>query len=222
MSQPEMQVHISLQGIGKKFGSEWIFRKVSHEIKPEDKLVILGGNGSGKSTLLQIISGFVSANEGKIIFSDTPGKSIDPDRIHTLVSFASPYLQLIEDFTLEENIDHAKTFKPFKKEFSSAQIIEKIELGHAKKKMLKQFSSGMKQRLKLGLAILADTPVLLLDEPSSNLDKDGIEWYKKMIEEHSKNRTVIVCSNNIDHEFYFCTTHLNVMDFKQLTERRDR
>jgi ABC-type multidrug transport system ATPase subunit len=210
-----MSVHISLQAIGKKFGSEWIFRNVSHEIKPGDRLVILGGNGSGKSTLLQIISGYVSANEGKILFADSSEKSIDADRVHALVSFASPYLQLIEDFTLEENIDHAKIFKPFKKDLSASQFIEKIELNHARKKMLKQFSSGMKQRLKLGLAILADTPVLLLDEPSSNLDKDGIEWYKKMIEEHTQGRTVIVCSNNIDHEFYFCTTHLNVMDFKK-------
>jgi ABC-type multidrug transport system ATPase subunit len=217
-----MPVHISLQAIGKKFGSEWIFRNVSHETKPEDKLVILGGNGSGKSTLLQIISGYVSANEGTILFTDPSGKSIDADKVHTFISFASPYLQLIEDFTLEENIDHAKIFKPFKKNISTAQVIEQIELGHAKKKMLKQFSSGMKQRLKLGLAILADTPVLLLDEPSSNLDKDGIEWYKKMIEEHTKDRTVIVCSNNIDHEFYFCTMHLNVMDFKNLNERRGR
>jgi ABC-type multidrug transport system ATPase subunit len=217
-----MSVHISLQEIGKKFSSEWIFRKVSHEIKPDDKLVILGGNGSGKSTLLQIISGYVSANEGKILFTDTSGKSIDADHIHALVSFASPYLQLIEDFTLEENIDHVKVFKPFKENISTAQVIERIELGHAKKKTLKQFSSGMKQRLKLGLAILADTPVLLLDEPSSNLDRDGIEWYKKIIEEHTQNRTVIVCSNNIDHEFYFCTSHLNVMDFKNPAERRGR
>jgi ABC-type multidrug transport system ATPase subunit len=213
-----MSVHISLQTIGKKFGSEWIFRNVSHEIKPGDRLVILGGNGSGKSTLLQIISGYVSANEGKIVFTDPAGKSIDTDHIHTLFSFASPYLQLIEDFTLEENIDHAKIFKPFKKNISTSQFIEQVELDHAKKKMLKQFSSGMKQRLKLGLAILADTPVLLLDEPSSNLDKNGIDWYKKMIGEHTHGRTVIVCSNNIDHEFYFCTTHLNVMDFKKRSD----
>lgn len=209
-----MPLQISLQSIGKKFGSEWIFRKVTHEIKAGDKLVILGGNGSGKSTLLQIISGFVSANEGKIIFSDNSGKLIDAEHIHTSVSFASPYLQLIEDFTLEENIDHVKIFKPFKVNLSTAKIIEEIQLGHAKKKMLRQFSSGMKQRLKLGLAILADTPVLLLDEPSSNLDKDGVEWYRKMIGEHTEGRTVVVCSNNIDHEFYFCTSHLNVMDFK--------
>ncbi len=208
---------ISLNNIGKKFNREWVFRNLNYQILANDKLVILGGNGSGKSTLLQIISGFVSPNEGTIEVShqsavDTINSAmLNPKHI----SFASPYIQLIEDFTLTEIIEHSSLFKPFINKLSTTQIIEMIELSHAKNKFIKQFSSGMKQRLKLGLAILADTPLLLLDEPVSNLDKNAIEWYKNLISNYTTNRTVIVCSNAITEEHFFCTKQLNVSDFKK-------
>ena len=99
--------------------------------------------------------------------------------------------------------------------FSAKQIIDLIELDGAKNKLVKQFSSGMKQRLKLGLAILSDTPLLLLDEPLSNLDKKSITWYQELVVNHCKERTVIVCSNAIDDEFNFCNAELNVMDYKK-------
>lgn len=212
---------ISLNNIGKKFNREWIFRNLNYEILPNDKLVILGGNGSGKSTLLQVISGFVAANEGELIISYKSQTVSDVKNLQSsvvnpnLISFASPYIQLIEDFTLTEIIEHTALFKPFTKKLSTEKIIEIIELAHAKNKFIKQFSSGMKQRLKLGLAILTDTPLLLLDEPVSNLDKNAIDWFKNLITTYSENRTVIVASNAITDEYFFCTKQLNVMDFKK-------
>lgn len=209
---------IALNNIGKKFNREWIFRNLSYEINPGDKLVILGGNGSGKSTLLQILSGFVSPNEGNIVVSQkSPDISYQSSIIHPqLISFASPYIQLIEDFTLTEIIEHTTLFKPFVNKLNTTQILDIIELPHAKNKFIKQFSSGMKQRLKLGLAILADTPLLLLDEPVSNLDKNAIDWYKKTLTAYSQNRTIIVASNAIGDEYFFCTMQLNVMDYKKI------
>jgi len=204
---------ISLNNLGKKFNNEWIFRGLTYEIHPNQNLLILGGNGSGKSTLLQVLSGFVTPNEGEVIFLNE-GRTTEPDKIKSYISFASPYLQLIEDFTLVEMIDHTKMFKPFIKNISIAEVVEIIQLQNAKHKLIKQFSSGMKQRLKLGLAILADTPVLLLDEPVSNLDKNAIAWYKELISTYTKHRTVIVCSNAIADEHFFCDTELNVMDYK--------
>ena len=228
---------ISLNNIGKKFNREWIFRNLNYEVLANDKLVILGGNGSGKSTLLQVISGFVAVNEGNIAYSLklgvgirlTEDKNAKPQTVSDkkllnrqseivhpkYISFASPYIQLIEDFTLVEIIEHTALFKPFVNKLSTEKVIEIIELSHAKNKYIKQFSSGMKQRLKLGLAILADTPLLLLDEPVSNLDKNAIEWYKNLIKVYSENRTVIVASNAINDEFFFCSKQLNVMDFKK-------
>ncbi|MCC6370312.1 MAG: ABC transporter ATP-binding protein [Bacteroidia bacterium] len=204
---------VSLNNLGKKFNREWIFRNLDFEILPCDKLVILGGNGSGKSTLLQVISGFVSPNEGSLIYK-SGNQSIEPENIKNYISFASPYLQLIEDFTLEEMIEHAAKFKPFSNNLPVKEIIGLIELSQAKGKYIKQFSSGMKQRLKLGLAILADTPVLLLDEPVSNLDKKAIEWYGQLIKNYTANRTVIVCSNAITEEYSFCNRQLDVAAFK--------
>lgn len=209
---------ISLNNLGKKFGKEWIFRKLSYEIAANQKLLILGGNGSGKSTLLQVISGFVTPNEGEVIVKEN-GQNIHADKLKNYISFASPYLQLVEDFTLEEMIEHTREFKPFMNAISSQEFIELIELQSARHKYIRQFSSGMKQRLKLGLAILADTPILLLDEPVSNLDKNAIEWYKDLISKYTVNRTVVVCSNAIADEHFFCDTELNVMDHKVQTLR---
>ncbi|PBQ32441.1 hypothetical protein CNR22_11895 [Sphingobacteriaceae bacterium] len=274
---------ITLNNLGKKFGKEWVFRKLSYEIVPNQKLLILGGNGSGKSTLLQVISGFVTPNEGRVeVFLDYARNDIDyarndidyarndidslrhdndslrndidslrhdndsarndaerspiaigtgrahgndnhkinPDKLRNYISFASPYLQLIEDFTLLEMIEHTRLFKPFLNSISSNEVIELIQLQSAKNKFIRQFSSGMKQRLKLGLAILADTPILLLDEPISNLDKNAIQWYKDLIAGYTVNRTVVVCSNAIADEHFFCNTELNVVDYKIQTIRK--
>lgn len=209
-----MAISISINNLGKKFNREWIFRNLSYQISANDTLVILGGNGSGKSTLLQVISGFVSANEGTVLYQEN-NQNIEAEKLKNKIAFASPYLQLIEDFTLAELINHVKIYKPFIDALSVQQIIEVLELQHAKEKLIKQFSSGMKQRVKLGLAILSDTPLLLLDEPVSNLDKNAIAWYKKLISSYAQNRTVIVCSNAISDEYFFCEKELNVMGFKQ-------
>ncbi len=210
-----MSTNILIKNLGKKFNREWIFRGIDFEILPKQKLVILGGNGSGKSTLLQVLSGFVSPNEGELIYS-VNGVSVESEKIKDHISFASPYIQLIEDFTLSEMVEHAKFFKAFRDNLSVKEFMEGVDLSSSKNKAIKQFSSGMKQRLKLGLAILADTPVVLLDEPVSNLDKNAIAWYKELITQHTKDRTVIVCSNAIADEYFFCERELDVMDFKPL------
>lgn len=204
-----------INNIGKKFGSEWIFRNVNDLIGANDKVVILGGNGSGKSTLLQVISGYVTPNEGTIEYElkNSAGK-ISPEAVRNYVSFASPYLQLIEDLTLTETIEHSSVFKPFINKLSVNEVIEITELSSAKDKYIKQFSSGMKQRLKLSLAILADTPLLLMDEPVSNLDKNAVKWYQNLLNTYSANRTVMICSNNIEEEYFICTRQINVSDHK--------
>lgn len=204
---------IALNNLGKKFNREWIFRGLDIQIQSGRKLLIRGGNGSGKSTLLQVISGFITPNEGEVVFSTAQGKIEQQDH-KNYISFASPYLQLVEDFTLVEMIEHSRIFKPLIKDLSTEEILVHIGLKMAKDKFIRQFSSGMKQRLKLGLAILADTPVLLLDEPVSNLDKEAIAWYREMIGQHTTDRTVIVCSNAIADEHFFCDTELNVGDHK--------
>jgi ABC-type multidrug transport system ATPase subunit len=204
---------LRLENAGKKFNREWIFRGLGLDLQAGERLAILGGNGSGKSTLLQIIGGYVTLSEGAIEYR-LEGKAVDHERLPSLVSFASPYLQLVEDFTLTEMIAHAAVMKPFLRGAATKDVPELIGLGQARHKLLRQFSSGMKQRLKLGLAILADTPLLLLDEPVSNLDRSAITWFREMIALHAQHRTVIVCSNAISEEFDFCGRQIDVAAFK--------
>ena len=208
-------INITLTNAGKKFGKEWIFRHVTLNVKQGEKVVILGLNGSGKSTLLQVLTGFLSLNEGNLNY-ELNSKTIDLEELYCYQSLASPYLELIEDFTLQELIEHAVVYKPFLNQLTTAQIIELSGLSAHKDKFIKLFSSGMKQRLKLTLAILADMPILFLDEPTTNLDATVINWYQKLISDYASEKTIIVCSNSIKEEYTFCERIIIMEDFKLL------
>lgn len=206
-------IDIKLTNAGKKFGREWIFRNISLEINHKHKIAILGLNGSGKSTLLQALTGYLTLNEGELIFLNNNQK-IDNEAFYPLISLASPYLELIEDFTLEEQINHASVYKPFLNGLSVQNIVELSGLSAHKDKYIKLFSSGMKQRLKLTLAILADVPILFLDEPTTNLDATVIDWYKQLIAKYALDKTIIVCSNSIKDEYAFCDKVITMEDYK--------
>jgi ABC-type multidrug transport system ATPase subunit len=204
---------ITLDNTGKKYGREWIFRKLCVELAPGSRTVILGGNGSGKSTLLQVIAGYITPNEGNVSYS-IAGNTIEKDLIYQYISLASPYLQLTEDFTGLETVTHLEKFKKFRNGLTPVQVLDRCYLSGAANKLVKQYSSGMKQRLKLALAIFADTSLVLLDEPASNLDKNAIDWYQETIGQHSAGRTVVVCSNAVEPEFSFCDRWLRMEDYK--------
>jgi ABC-type multidrug transport system ATPase subunit len=204
---------VVLENVGKQFYREWIFRNLSLTISRGDTLAILGANGSGKSTLLQIISGNVIPTEGKIIYSSGENK-IDAESIFRHLSFASPYLELIEEFTLEEIVDLHFKFKSPVNNFSNKEIIELSGLNASSKKVFKYFSSGMKQRVKLTLAILSDVKLILLDEPVSNLDSQSVTWYRKLMEEYTGGKTIVICSNHQPSEYEFCKSQINISDYK--------
>ncbi|MES2139532.1 MAG: ATP-binding cassette domain-containing protein [Bacteroidota bacterium] len=206
-------MQIKLNNVGKRYNYEWIFRKVNYEFTSDNNYVILGGNGSGKSTLLQVITGNIMQSEGEVNYTISDSK-IENETIFKHLSFAAPYLELFEEFTLAESIEFQAKFKPFYKELDTKKIIELTQLEKAKDKQLKQYSSGMKQRVRLALAILSDTPLLLLDEPTSNLDKKAIDWYQELIHNYSKNRLIFVCSNQQEYEYPFCNKQLFIEEFK--------
>ncbi len=205
---------ISLKSAGKKYYREWIFRRVDLDFPTGQKSVILGPNGSGKSTLLQVIAGAILPNEGIIEYNHGTVK-VSADEIYNYVSFASPYLELIEEFTLMEIIRFHFKFKIPVNQFSEQQVLEATGLVEKSDTIFKYFSSGMKQRVKLALAILSDTPLLLLDEPCSNLDSKGIDWYNGMIKSYSDKRTVIVASNHNEYEYFFCDKRIEMTDLKK-------
>lgn len=197
-------MELTLQNIGKRFKREWIFKNINVTIFQNDPLAILGSNGSGKSTLLQLVSGAVDATEGNISYSSLP----DPSLLYKQVSIASPYMELIEEFTLVELAYFHNRFKPFIGNITVKEFVMLTGLESSQNKQIKYFSSGMKQRVKLALAILSNTKILLLDEPCSNLDSFSISWYQSLIKEYTIDRIVIIASNYQLHEYHFCKKEL--------------
>jgi ABC-type multidrug transport system ATPase subunit len=205
-------MQIALDNIGRRFNREWIFRGISYTFNNQDSYAVLGANGSGKSTLLQVLNGSLAPSAGKLSYS-LQGQNIEPENIFTYLSLAAPYLELIEEFTLNEVIDFHFKFKKFKPGLNKAALTEILNLQGSQNKMIRYFSSGMKQRLKLALAFCADTAMLMLDEPTSNLDNQGIDWYLNLVEKYSAGRLTIICSNQ-EHEYSFCKHRLSIADYK--------
>jgi ABC-type multidrug transport system ATPase subunit len=203
---------IHLQDISKRFQYEWIFRKVSLTFRANQIYTITGANGSGKSTLLQIIAGMIQASEGGISYQ-VADKQLSAEDWYKHISFASPYMELIEEFTLTELVKFHFQFKKIRQNLSAKDLIQQIGLEQAKHKYIKHFSSGMKQRVKLGLAFYSDTPIVLLDEPTSNLDGQGIAWYLTEIQQNLSNRLCILCSNQ-PYEYEFCRNIVDISHFK--------
>jgi ABC-type multidrug transport system ATPase subunit len=205
-------MQISTKNLGKKFSNEWIFRNLNQTFQSGQSYTFVGSNGSGKSTLLQVLSGYMPHSEGVIEYSAND-KNIEIDSFYKHLIIAAPYLELIEDFTLTELLEFHIQFKPFKNNLSINDFIEFIELPKAKNKEIKFFSSGMKQRVKLGLAFWSDSEILMLDEPTSNLDAQATEWYLRNVQEYSINRLLLICSNQ-PAEYEFCKNILNIQDYK--------
>jgi len=205
---------IVLENTAKRYIKEWVFRELSYTFEKNNAYVILGSNGSGKSTLLQVVSSYLSPTKGKVEFYQGDN-IIDNAELYKTISFATPYMELPEEFTLSEVIDFHLKFKKFSNGISKQKFIDICYLNNATDKVVSNFSSGMKQRLKIALAVLSDTKALFLDEPTSNLDKKGIEWYKKLIIENISDRIIVVCSNNIEDEYFFCKQTIQIEDYKK-------
>jgi len=194
-------MQIELEDIGKKFGRGFVFRHLSKRIDAGSCLGVVGTNGSGKSTLLQIIAGLQLPSEGLV---HRPGNDKD---FYKNMSFCSPATGLYEDFTLREHIQFYSELKPMS--FSLEECIDLMQLEKHRNKQIKFFSSGMKQRVKLGLAIYAQTRYLFLDEPCSHLDKKSEEWFEESLKQSIGSRTVIIASNERASELQLTTERWN-------------
>ena len=190
---------IVAENLGKRFNREWIFRKLNFIFEPQNCYAIVGPNGSGKSTLLQVLWGQVPQSLGAIKYFQGQSQ-IAQENVYQNVVIATPYMELIEELTLEEMIAFHFKFKKILKGYSHHELSEIMELDHARKKQISNFSSGMRQRLKLGLAFYSDTSSLFLDEPTTNLDKSSIEWYHTHFNNTRASRLVMIASNT-DYEY---------------------
>jgi len=203
---------ITLTNAGKRFNREWIFRNFNYEFSAQKKYAITGPNGSGKSTLLQILSGALLLNEGDCNWQLNNVK-IQPDKAYLYISIAAPYFELIEEMTAKEFLFFQNNFKNYINNISIEGILNEAGLANAEDKQIRFFSSGMKQRLKLAQAIFSDVPVVLLDEPCTNLDVPGFDLYYKWMENYCSDRLVIISSNDIN-EYKFCNSIINMQNHK--------
>ena len=204
---------ITLQNIGRRFNRDWIFRNIDYTFTSGETYAILGPNGSGKSTLLQVLNGSLAPSTGDIKYF-LNDNLLEVDTVFKQVSLAAPYLELIEEFTMAEMTDFHFKFKPYRAGMNKDAVIDLLNLQGGRNKMIKYFSSGMKQRLKLALAFCSDTPMLMLDEPTSNLDNQGVDWYLSLVQQFAADRLTIICSNQ-HHEYSFCRHQLNISDYKK-------
>jgi len=203
---------ISLTDAGKRFNRDWIFRHLTYEFSAGQSYAIVGPNGSGKSTLLQVLSGSMQVNEGDGKWS-VDNKQLELEKVYNYISICAPYLEVVEEMTLIEFLNFHSGFKPFLSSITSEKIISILGLENAVNKQIRNYSSGMKQRVKLAQSIFSDVPAVLLDEPCTNLDAAGIQLYHSLINDYCKNRMVVVSSND-EVEYRFCKERLNINDYK--------
>jgi ABC-type multidrug transport system ATPase subunit len=206
-------MQIQVTAASKRFNQEWIFSNLDFSFTTGQHYALIGNNGSGKSTLLQIIAGYIGLTKGQINWVNEVGENIDSSNIFQHISIAAPYLELVEEFTALEQIAFHQQFKPLQSGLSPIELLAKIGLANAADKQIRNFSSGMKQRLKLALAIFDQAPILLLDEPCSNLDQEGIQTYHQLMQANAMHKLIIVASND-PQEYQFCKQQLSLSDFK--------
>ncbi len=185
---------IETVGLSKRFNREWIFKNLSYTFQSGKTYAITGPNGSGKSTLLQVLWGQLPQTSGSLIFTSEE-KVIPIEEIFNRVAIATPYMDLIEEFTLEEHIRFHFKMRRMRPGFTIERLIDKLYLTHASDKNIANFSSGMKQRLKLGLAFYTEADVLFLDEPGTNLDEQAFVWYQENLKQLPPDQLVFIASN---------------------------
>ncbi len=205
-------MEIEVKDLGKKFNKEWIFRHLNTTFSSEFSYAITGANGSGKSTFLQSVAGFIPTNEGDVTYKK--GEQVIPeDQIYQSLDIITPYLELIEEFTLDEFLAFHFKFKSLQEGHSLNDFVEKVYLQEHRNKQIQNFSSGMKQRLKLGLGFFSKSEICFLDEPTTNLDEKGIAWYLENVKRLLGKKLLLISSNQ-KQEYDFCDKVLSIEDYK--------
>ncbi len=210
-----MALRIDAQDLGRRYGRQWIFRRLSYAFEFGSATAILGPNGAGKSTLLSILAGQLLPSEGVVSYEWEPsGKPLPVAEVPRQLAYCAPYLELPEDFTLLELLAFHTRLKPLRPGVSIADLVEIMYLHKARHQAVRTFSSGMKQRLKLGLALYAAAPLLLLDEPTTNLDAQGAAWYLEHVARVRDTGRLVIVSSNVPAEYDFCDAQVRITDFQ--------
>lgn len=200
---------VDVVNISKNFGNRRVFSDINFSVSLSEVFGVTGKNGSGKSTLVKIIAGTLSASKGEVRYFIND-KVVNNSIIYKHFGFVSPYLQLYEEFSAIENIEIISKIRsiPFEKRWAQS-LLEKFNLLDRMDDIVREYSSGMKQRLKYVVALYHKPALLILDEPRSNLDTDGIKIVYDTIQEHKLNGSVIIATND-DEDIQLCDNVLNL------------
>jgi heme exporter protein A len=187
---------IILDRIGKTFGRRVILRDVSFEVERGGSMAVTGRNGSGKSTLLKIAAGLLRPTSGEVRYA-LDGVEIARDALLHSVGFMAPYINLYDEFSADENLRFFAKARGIAMTVSErSKLIGRVGLDALRRDPLRAYSSGMKQRMKLAFAIMHNPAFLLLDEPSTNLDSEGIEMMHRVVNEYRARACVIIATND--------------------------
>ncbi|MBK7499346.1 MAG: ABC transporter ATP-binding protein [Ignavibacteriales bacterium] len=181
--------------LNKSFGRRLIFNDLQFRFDKSGVYGISGPNGSGKSTLVKIIAGILGASKGKIVHKMND-QEIAEERLHDHIGFVSPYLVLYEEFSTYENLKLFAEIRGVK--FNKERVdylLNKFLLYKRKDDLLKTYSSGMKQRVKFIFALMHSPQLIILDEPTSNLDDEGKNSVYELVREEGQKNIVLIASN---------------------------
>lgn len=197
-------------GLGKRFGRLVLFRDLSFELGPGDGLAVRGANGAGKSTLLQIVAGVQAPSAGEVRLT-LEGAEVESEARPLAVGFVAPYLNVYDAFTAEENLGFlARARRLPGADARIEAVLERVGLGGRGADFVRTYSSGMRQRLRLAAALLPAPSVLLLDEPTSNLDAPGRAVVEAVAAAHRAAGGVLVVATNVEHEAALCDTSVEI------------
>lgn len=200
-----MGLQVTLQNISKKYTNHFIVKDYSYQFLANNSYAILGSNGSGKSTLIKMLSGLHSPSKGEIKY-EWDHQQLAIDQVYKQISLAAPWSDVIEDLTFEECIQFHFKFRKVVHGIQVKDVMAISGLEKSKHKLIHHFSSGMKQRVRLTFAFITQSELLLLDEPTSNLDAEGKKWYRNLVDQWCGSRTVVVASNHVAEEYDFCNS----------------
>jgi heme exporter protein A len=214
MPSQSQNISLEIASLRKEFDRRPVFKNLNFSLTNSDSLAITGRNGSGKSTLIKVLANIYTQTSGNTSFSIN-GRVIERENYYRYIGFVSPYLNLYDEFTGEENLRLVTKIRGFKGDDMDG-VLKRVGLFERRHDLVKIYSSGMKQRLKLAFAIIHHPLVLLLDEPTSNLDSEGVKAVTGIAEEYKTERILIIATND-EYERSLCEKEIN-LNLQTLTD----
>ncbi|MGA9408170.1 MAG: ABC transporter ATP-binding protein [Bacteroidota bacterium] len=191
------RILLSVESLSKAFNRRIIFDHITFSLEEHQSIAITGKNGSGKSTLAKIVCGVLSPSGGKI-FCSIDGTTILTEKMYQHVGFVSPYITMYEEFSGIENLAVFSRIRGLRGDVieGSENLLKTFGLYERRNDEVRTYSSGMKQRLKYAAALLHRPEILVLDEPTANLDEEGIEVVRGTMRDQIENGILIVATND--------------------------